>query len=246
MNPFFAFFFNIVSIPGIPAIITVIMATIAWLIQKKFLRVNSLSWPLILSITWLSSLLAMAFILYINTKELIYVLLIYLITITGIPFTSIRIFSRTGNRFIVALKSFMPVSIPLITLFFLLIFDSLQWTAKASAAGYGVSNIKECNGFPLPCWATFYQHAGSGDFEFNKFNFLIDLVLYILLAYLVYYILKKLLNFKQIVLKVLLIAFCGFFYYLSFLQLLVFSIDGCYPWPDKVELFGLHFRWLGI
>jgi hypothetical protein len=239
-NTVFAYLY-LLSLTCIPVGIIAAVTTLIWLIIKRASNVNALTWGSLFAITsfW-------GFISYFNFFKGYLILISESLTLIA-AILLVLVFIKHSTPFMKIVKIFLPVAIPLTAFFYFLLYFDFRWTLQGSQ--YGSTDIATSgHGFPLPADGVFYAFAyNTGDIWINNQNLIIDLSFYFLLAIITIYFLRKWIDFSRLLTKILLIIFCGIFYCYSWGILgFYYASSEIHNWPDKIQILGLKFQFLGL
>jgi hypothetical protein len=225
-------------------LIALIINTISWRCIKALVRTPSLSWAALFCCTWIGGIVSI-FIIGDRIQYMYYIIPLCILLSFSISFLTALIASKISLSARNILNGFLCVVIPLTLALHFISYCSFEWTVDATNEWNELSNRHGCRGFPLPFYGDFFQGGTSGAHSLYLFNYILDFLFDTLASYLIYYWANRLINFRSIVPKFIVITFCiCIYWWLSFLPLFSFA-DEVDPWPVKVVIYGLHFNWGG-
>ena len=153
---------------------------------------------------------------------------------------------KINNPLTKSLKGYLPFSILLTFIFYLFFHYNFHWhfITSTGISGYVNSSTNPffyCIGFPFPCQARFWQ-MNSGESLVNPTYLSLDLLIYFLLGFGIYYLLLKRINLNHRIPKVILaLTYCLalFYYYYRFFD----SSEMVSGWVDNVQFISVYFSW---
>jgi uncharacterized membrane protein len=137
-------------------------------------------------------------------------------------------------------KAFFLLVFPLAMFVHAMLFQFLVWDVKLFRSDIGPVK-STAQGFPFPCEGSFWEMGmnNSGDYWLNIPMLIIDNLIYLAAAFLIYLMIRKKINLEnKKIFSLLAVLFA--FALIYFLVTNLFRIGDYRGWPNHVEITGLH------